>query len=332
MVARLSPGAPGADAPIAPGAPYDRTFLEDERCIARLVEAALNAPVARVESAGRGFYAYIYLATLEGAAPRAAIVKCHKFAGRGVREAEQLVILRRYAIALVPEVYATHLPSQDAPFEALIMEYIPGINASQVQFPDPRSQERFVDAVVANLRAWHAVRHPAGFGELEGPFYGTWVDAYGARIARYHRRAHEEPHRALISAPVMRAIDRSFEAMGAILRGCATRASLVHSDYNAWNMIVDPETYALRGVIDPLDAGWADPEIDLFHLPNCRPELGLLARYLAGSGVDARFWLRFRFYRFWDDVKHYLRMGWYGEERFCRYGQELEAAMDECLA
>jgi aminoglycoside phosphotransferase (APT) family kinase protein len=314
----------------APGGALDTCFLEDETRIARLVETELGIPVAGVDKMGQGFYAHIYRAAL-ARAPGAAIVKCHKFAGRGVREADQLVVLRRHAIARVPEVYALHLPSQDAPCEALIMEYIPGISASKVQFPDQRTEDQFVDAVVGNLRAWHAVRNPAGYGELDGPFYGTWLGAYGARIARYHRRARDEPHQAVISAPVMRAIDRSFEAMDAILCGGSARPSLVHGDYNAWNMIVNPESYALSGVIDPLDAGWADPEIDLFHLANCRPELGLLARYLEGSDVGARFWLRFRFYRFWDDVKHYLRMGWYGEERFRRYGQELESAMDECL-
>ena len=30
-----------------------------------------------------------------------------------------------------------------------------------------------------------------------------------------------------------------------------------------------------------------------------------------GARVDDGFWLRFKFYRFWDDVKHFVRMGWY---------------------
>jgi aminoglycoside phosphotransferase (APT) family kinase protein len=315
---------------IAHGAPFDLRFLEDPARIARLVEKALGVPASGVDKVGEGFYAHVYLVSL-ARTPGTAIVKCHKFAALGQREAEQLRVLRRHAIARVPEVYALHLPSAEAPCEALIMATIPGINASRAQFPDRRTEERFVDEVIENLRAWHAVRHAQGFGELEGPFYGTWLGAFGARIARYHRRIHDAPHAAVVSAPVMHAVERSFEAMGAILDRGSRGASLVHSDYNAWNMIVDPETYALSGVIDPIDAGWADPEIDLFHLPNCRPDLGLLERYLTGHDVDDRFWMRFRFYRFWDDVKHYLRMGWYGEERFRHYGQELEAAMDACL-
>ena len=73
----------------------------------------------------------------------------------------------------------------------------------------------------------------------------------------------------------------------------------------------------------------ADREIDLFHLANCRPELGLLERYLQEIEPDALFQARYMFYRFWDDVKHYVRMGWYEEGRFRRYGDELMAAMRE---
>jgi len=310
--------------------PFDLSFLTDLQRVVDLVTGQLGAGTQQVRKVGQGFYALVYQVKLDRG-PEYVIVKCHKFGGRGVSEARQLQVLRQHATVRVPEVYALHPGSPSFPCEALTMEYIPGIKASEVAFP-ARSRARFVDQAVEGLRAWHAVHHPAGFGELDGPFHATWLGSFRGRIARYHAHVHGPPHRTVISAPVMRTIDRSFEAIDAIFVGASARASLVHSDYNAWNMIVDPETYALSGVIDPIDAGWSDPEIDLFHLANCRPELGLLERYLEGIEVDASFWLRYRFYRFWDDVKHYCRVGWYGEGRFRGYADALEEAMDECLA
>jgi aminoglycoside phosphotransferase (APT) family kinase protein len=259
--------------------------------------------------------------------PGSAIVKCHKYLGRGVAEARQLDELRRHALVKVPEVYAVYLPAPDFPAETLIMETIPGINASKVQFPDPRTRARFVDAVVENLLAWHAVPSPTGYGDLDGPFYASWTDCFGARVSGLHTCVHQSPYRDGVSDQVMGIIDRSFAATAEIFQGAHGDACLVHSDYNAWNMMVDPETYALAGVIDPIDAGWSDREIDLFHLPNCRPELGLLERYLQEMEPDDDFWMRFWFYRFWDDVKHYVRMGWYQEEHFRHYGGKLVAAM-----
>jgi aminoglycoside phosphotransferase (APT) family kinase protein len=311
--------------------PFDLSFLADLQRIAELVVDRLGTRVEQVYKVGEGFYALVYLVELDRG-PGQAIVKCHKYQGRGLAEGQQLHVLREHATVRVPEVYALHPGSATFPCEALTMEVIPGINASQVVFPDERCRARFVDQAVEALKAWHAVHNTAGFGELDGPYHDSWVDSFRERIAPYRTHVRGPAHRVVISAPVMHTIDRSFEALDAILSGASTRASLVHSDYNAWNMIVDPETYALSGAIDPIDAGWSDPEIDLFHLANCRPELGMLERYLEGVDVDVSFWLRYRFYRFWDDVKHYCRMGWYGEERFRGYADALEESMDECLA
>jgi aminoglycoside phosphotransferase (APT) family kinase protein len=238
-------------------------------------------------------------------------------------------VLRSHARALVPEVLALHAATPDFPAEALTMTWIPGVNASKLQFPDEAARRRFVDDAVANLRAWHAVRHDAGFGPLEGPFSGSWLAAYGARVGAWHAQVQAPPHAAVVSPPVRRVLDRSVEAIGAVFGGRRAPAVLVHSDYNAWNLMADPESYALTGVIDPIDAGWADPEIDLFHLPNARPEFGLLERYLEEVAVDARLWLRLRFYRLWDDVKHYLRVGWYQEAYFRQQAELLAAELDQ---
>jgi hypothetical protein len=117
--------------------------------------------------------------------------------------------LRKHAIVSIPRVYSLHLYSEAFPCEALTMEHIPGVNASKVQFPDERSQSRFVDLVVENLKAWHAVHNPAGFGELEGPFHGTWLACFGERIARYHERIHRDEHRTVVSEAVMTRLLRS---------------------------------------------------------------------------------------------------------------------------
>jgi aminoglycoside phosphotransferase (APT) family kinase protein len=123
---------------------------------------------------------------------------------------------------------------------------------------------------------------------------------------------HDAERKDTVSPYVIGVIDKSADLLDAVFHHAHTESSLTHSDYNAWNMMVDPSTYRLTGVIDPIDAGWADWEVDLFHLPNSRPELGMLERYLR-------------------DVKHYLRMGWYKEERFAMYAQELNCYIDRCL-
>ncbi len=310
--------------------PFDLDLFDDGAHITRVIETLFDGAVTSFTKLGQGFYARIYRVSIDKD-PHTVIVKCHKYAGRSGKEKAQLEALRSHALAKVPQVYALHLPSNGFPGEALTMEYIPGVNASEIEFPDERLRRRFVDQVVENLLAWHAVENPLGFGELDGPLYRTWSECFRARVASYHARIHSAALSPAVSEYVMSVIDRSFESMERIFEGASQRSSLVHSDYNAWNMMLDPVTFELTGIIDPIDAGWSDYEIDLFHLPNCRPDFGLLERYLQEIPVDERFWLRYRFYRFWDDVKHYVRMGWYEERRFRDYASELEAAMEACL-
>lgn len=310
--------------------PFDLAVLQAGTHLTRLMEDTFHSAVLSVSKIGEGFYAYVYKISL-AKEPKEVIVKCHKYAGRSEQEKKQLEVLRKHALVKVPEVYALHLYTDAFPCEALSMEYIPGLNASKVEFPNQQLQRRFVDAVVENLLVWHAVSNPHGFGDLDGPFYPTWPDYFERRIGSYHARIHQDRHKRVVSGYVMGIIERSWAELTRIFPKTRRPSSLVHSDYNAWNMLVDPLTYELTGIIDPIDAGWSDYEIDLFHLPNCQPELGLLARYLQEIDVDEPFWLRYNFYRFWDDVKHYLRMGWYSEERFRGYAKALEQAMDECL-
>ena len=313
-----------------PVRPFELDFLAAGDHLTRLVEEQFKSSVRSCDKIGQGFYAHIYKLSLHRN-PGEVVVKCHKYPGYSAKEKRQLEVLRQHAVARVPEVYSLHLSSDEFPCEAFTMEHIPGVNASTLEFPDESTRMRFVDQVIENLLAWHGVSHPEGFGEFDGPFYPTWRESFGRRIAAYRERIHAEPHEETVSSYVMSVIDRSCEAFAAIFRNGNPLPSLAHSDYNAWNMMADPQTFELTGVIDPIDAGWCDPEIDLFHLSNCRPEIGLLERYLRERGVDESFWMRYRFYRFWDDIKHYLRVGWYDEERFSSYAKELETSMNECL-
>jgi aminoglycoside phosphotransferase (APT) family kinase protein len=314
----------------APNPIFDLDQLEKSDHLTRLIADQFGAQVVACEKIGEGFYAHVYRVDLRSD-PDRLIVKCHRHPNRAAAEASQLRELRRHAVVRVPQVYSIHLRSDDLPCDAFTMEFIPGVNASTLEFPDERTRLRFVDAVIENLLAWHAVTHPEGFGPLDGPFHPTWVESLGPRIIAHRDALDDARHRSIYSPYVLSIIDRSCEAFDAIFANAGRRPSLVHSDYNAWNMMADPESFTLTGIIDPIDAGWSDPEIDLFHLPNARPDIGLLDRYLQEIELDAAFWMRYRFYRFWDDIKHYLRMGWYDEERFSTYARELEKSMDECL-
>jgi aminoglycoside phosphotransferase (APT) family kinase protein len=313
------------------GSPLDLTFLNDDLGpIGRLVEEVLETAVLTTHKIGEGFYGKVYRASL-AKEPNEVIIKCFKYAGHAAQEAVQLDILRAPALAKIPQIYAIHTASEHFPSEALLMEYLPGIQADEIEFPDEKTQTHFVEAVVENLLAWHNCHHPHGFGKPEGPFHHTWLDFFGERITHYHQLLHQERDRAVVSEYVLGIAAQSHEAFADIFAQVQHQPSLVHGDYNIFNMLVDPITFQFTGILDPLDAGWADYEIDLFHLANGRPEIGLLAHYLQRRPAAEAFWLRYHFYWFWDDVKHYLRMGYYEEGHFRHNAQLLAEGMKKYL-
>lgn len=310
--------------------PFDLAFLAGGQAVVPVVEDVMRTAVTHITKIGQGFYAHVYQAEL-AESPHSVIIKCHKYAGRTAKEAQQLTKLKQHALIQIPIVYAVQLATDACPCEMLLMETIPGADAGKVDFPDASTQAQFVEKAIENLLTWHSVHNPEGFGPLGGPFVPRWVDALSQKLTVYHKQIHQEKQKAVVSDYVMRIIDRSFEALPAIFGHINGPASLVHSDYNIWNMMVDPETFQLTGIIDPIDAGWAHYEIDLFHLKNGRSDSGLLERYLNTVDVDEQFWMRFNFYWFWDDIKHYLRMGWYEEGRFRGFAQTLAREMDKWL-
>ncbi|MCB8943967.1 MAG: phosphotransferase [Ardenticatenaceae bacterium] len=314
------------------GFPLDLSFLVDDlRPIERLVAEVMGTAVRTTALIGEGFYGKVYRATLTQE-PYDVIIKCYKYAHHAQQEAAQLDLLRPAALVTIPHVYAVHASSALFPGEALLMAYLPGQRVGdKTTFPTAQTQANFVESVINNLLAWHNCTNPHGFGPPQGPFQATWANYYGWRIQHHYQQLQQPQHHTVVSDFVQRVAAQSYEALTDILALAPERPSLIHGDYNIWNMLIDPATSQLTAVFDPLDAGWGDYEIDLFHLANGRPDLGLLDHYLQQRPARPGFWLRHHFYWFWDDIKHYLRMGYYEESYFRHKAQRLVEAMTQHL-
>jgi len=284
---------------------YDLTPASQPSHAARLSRRVFQANLLDYQVAGQGFYGAVYRAVLDRA-PGMVIFKWYKHSGSAAREARNLEIIRRHSLLKVPGVYHIHTASDEIPFEVLLMEHLPGVTAAEVSFTDPAARAAFIESLVTNLQALHAVSHPSGFGDLDGPFYPAWPVYFRTRIEREIQAV-----RPLYVSPGFPSrfhdlIETAYACFDRILAGSNSRSSLVHSDYNLWNVLVDPLTCRVTGIIDPMSVCWADRELDLFQLYNGPgAQLGLLERYLRAQPVDAEFFLRSSFYRFWDDVHHY---------------------------
>jgi fructosamine-3-kinase len=284
---------------------------------------AFHAPLASAERIPDAALGYVYRVSFPSE-PHQAIVKWQRHLGRSARQARQLQELRKHAVVKVPEVYLC-----DPEREVLVIEYLSGVRADSVEPPDAAATERLADEIVQALLAWHRVKNPAGFGPLDGPYYGRWVDYYKERLISYHAEIHKEASAELrLTDDVFEVADRSLERMEEILGHAHSEAALVHSDYHLANLLMDPRTFRLTGVIDPLDAEWADTELDLIHLEwPWGDKQHLLTRYQQRVALPEGFPLRYAFYQFWYAMQNLARLPWHDPQEDHRLAEALDQEM-----
>lgn len=297
---------------------------EDLRAV---VWNAFGAPLTSAEAMPDAALSYVYRVSLPGE-PHQAIVKWQHHVGRSAAEARQLEELRKYAAVRVPEVYLC-----DPEREVLVIEHLPGVRAIDVGPPNMSAAEQLADDIVSTLLVWHAVKNPAGFGPLDGPYYGRWVDYYQERVVAYHGEICRESSPELLLSEYAREVaDRSLAQMGEILAGAHREPVLVHSDYHLANLLMDPKTHRLTGVIDPLDAEWADPELDLIHWEwPWGDKHHLLTLYQQRVALPEGFPLRYAFYQFWYAMQNLARLPWHDPQEDHRLAEALDQAIRDLL-
>ena len=189
------------------------------------------------------------------------------------------------------------------------------------------------EEIIAALLQWHSVSNPAGFGELDGPFYGSWLDFYRKRLQLYYDEiCNGRDSAGVLSNYVIETAARSLASLDDILRNARKDAVLIHSDYWLPNILINPAQYRLAGVIDPLDAEWADPELDLILLEWPWGDKDYLLRlYQQHVSLPDGFPLRYALYRFWYAIQTFARIGWHDEQCDREVADELNKAMDSYL-
>lgn len=271
-----------------------------EEKVRAAVGAFTNAPIKSIRSLGGGFYGQVFLAV----ADEGIVVKLYLFPNLARREALQLETLARLGKARMPRVYFV---SDDA----LLMEYIPGENAGHVkEIPEP-SRVRVAEEIVESLVAWHSVRHPEGFGELDAPaFEKDFRDLYYPVAAAVRGKAQILHERGALDRQAMAVFDHSLGRFRDIFSLPIRDARLIHGDYNTWNVLLAEDLSHMRAVIDPFGCSWADPEFDLYQLDNANGKMyGLHELYRKRQTLSDNYPQKRAFYELYTELNHFYDAG-----------------------
>ncbi len=117
---------------------YHLEELQDGHAFTRLVKTMFSSSLTAYEKIGEGFYAHVYALRFP-TSPYSVVAKCYHHSGRAHAEAQQLRVLKAHAIVAIPEVYADRVASEAFPCDTIIMEYLSGIPAAHITFPDMKT-------------------------------------------------------------------------------------------------------------------------------------------------------------------------------------------------
>lgn len=292
-----------------------------------------------------GAFGVVYLVMLEPAL--SLIAKVHRFEGWGRHEADALRALRTYTHNHIPVPEVHYYQPYDAATsqsEMLLMDYIKGLDGRRVPAQKPLDAEavvRFGQAIVAPLLTLHTVEQRQGFGPIGGAIYTTWWDYYRQRVETIHAFLYtpialQEP---LLSSIIRPVATRAFAAGSTIFAHHCPRPTLLHGDYALGNLIVNPDTLTVVGVLDPHPVGveWGDRELDTVHLTKSSGHLyRLYEAYLEGYQCavpslqqDAMLRLRYLYYMFWTWLAYYALIGLDAYPWYTTCAQRLAMALDE---
>lgn len=259
----------------------------------------------QVAPLGGGFYGRVFLA--DGIGTQPVVVKLYLFPGMAKREDLQLRTLSHHAALRMPKVGCVHTADDEIPYDALIMEYLPGVNAGECPELPLKTRERIGDEIISNLLAFHDTVNPRGFGELDGTaFTADWRDFYRTKASLTWEKTRELYTKGKINSYIYETTGKAASNFDRIFYLPIQTARLVHGDYNTWNILLDEACSHAAAVIDPCNCCWADAEMELYQLDNANGKaFRLLEKYRERRGLSENFALKNSFYQVFSELAHY---------------------------
>lgn len=259
---------------------------------------------------GGGFYADVYKFDYKNM--NSIIVKVYKSKGMMKKEVSQIKMLSKYSLFPMPEVIWTHSSDNSFDHDILAMNYLPGENGGKAFYLNTTKRARLAEQVVDNLIAFHNVTNPDGFGEINSDrYYKTFNEYYKEKAVAIFNMAGKLNKNGQITDYVLDVVGEGVKNFDKIFYMPITKSSLIHGDYNMWNVMIDKKNSKVTGIIDPCGCMWADSEYDLYQLNNANGKhLKLFETYAKKKELSENCVQKMAFYELFTEIEHYHNSGY----------------------
>lgn len=284
----------------------------------------LHEILSDIQIYSKGAYSQVYKAKY-GKNGTDVVIKVYLKIGFMRMEVRQLEELRKFSIVPIPQVYGCFFGDGDLTTDIYFMEFMPGVPVRFVAFDNEADRERIADAVVDAHIALHNVVNPNGFGELDCEnFSQNWETLFHNRIDGYFQYLNTLKDSPL-SAKARTLIDEAYYSFDNVFTQPVKEACLIHGDYKMKNVLIDPKTFKLTAILDPMDCCYGDRESDLFTYtnPHRDAKFGFLENYTSKVCLSDKFLLKNQYYFLWNELKLFILMGYCFNDTFEQLGQNI---------
>lgn len=258
-----------------------------------------------ISLSGKGASACVYKVDVEEI-PYSIAVKCSNNAELLKQEYQQIKFINDRVDCKLPRLY--HFGMCRDGSAVMIMEHFDGVSASKLK-KVRKAKESLPNEIVDNLLKIHSV-HNEKFGPIDNAVYDTWYDYYSEFADEIYRFVKDSYENGRLRKKVFTAVSLSYEKRKEILRDTDGTPTLIHGDYWQPNFIVNPDTYALVGVIDPFNILWAEPEYELFTLTvGGSKKLKLYENYKSKITPSKYCDLKVELYALYNELLWYKKLG-----------------------
>ncbi|MBQ7861591.1 MAG: phosphotransferase [Clostridia bacterium] len=264
----------------------------------------------KFDRVGSGFYADVYRADYKNLSP--IIVKVYKSKGMMEKEKTQIKLLSQYALYTMPDVLWSHSADETYDKDVLVMNFLQGENGGNAFYLTPSKKAKLAEQVIDNLLAFHNVHNPEGFGEIDADkYHKTFNEYYREKADVILKMAEKFNGDGQITDYVLSVVKEAVKEFDKIFCLPITEASLIHGDYNMWNVMIDKKNCNVTAIIDPCGCMWADSEYDLYQLNNANGKhLKLFDTYAKKKTLSENCFEKMAFYELFTEIEHYYNSGY----------------------
>lgn len=225
--------------------------------IQNFIESRFNCKIFSLFTVGNGASASVFKAEID-VPPYIIAVKVSGYPDLLKEEYKNISFISSIVKCKLPEIYAFEIINNIA---YLAMEYMEGVEPNSRNLLFKKNKKKLAGEIVDNLIRLHTATNDK-YGPIDNAIYDTWNEYY----SDFAKGIVAFTENAEVPKVVKKAVRESYFLLDKILSENIDKATLIHGDYWCPNFIVDPDKMTLRGVLDPFNVMWAEPEYELFTL------------------------------------------------------------------